>query len=581
MFWGNVKAWYREVKLRDKIFINYLLLCIFPLITVSILTYQVSVSNTRESMADFVELFSSQLNSEIESQIASIDNITKAIINDVDILKFLSHEEEYLLSERIKNRRIVDGYIYNMILQKPDVKRIVILGTSKTVYHSDSVDKRLASSDFEKEPWFDKLLNSGGNLIITPAAAGTPSEDNRDWSYFIIGRSLKDVHGTVHGIILFEVKLENIIRTNLARERIMTQYDIAVDVYNANNENIYHRPSESLPENSTEDDAIVISSRAENYGLNISIRIPKKTLFSKLNLLKNLTYVFVIGMIFLTLVLSYLLGYNITRPLSDLAKGMKQLQNRQYNFLFSPDRNDEIGTLIKTYNQMVSRINTLINEVYVTKLKERKAQFVALQNQLNPHMLYNTIESIRMRAELQNAPEISEMVKNLGKIFRLTLSKGKPNHTVRDEIEYIVTYTSLMNIRYNNRYTLEIDLSDEILEAPITRFAFQPIVENCIIHGFKNMQSGCVIRIGGLIKPEGILLSIADNGAGMDVNRLATVKKKLAPIDAELDEINTGIGLQNVYDRIKLEYGEEYGMDIHSALMDGTVVEILIPYGKR
>ena len=417
----------KNIKLRQKIFINYLFLCIIPLVVISVFSYNVSMSHTKETMTAFINLFSSQLSTEIENYVASIDNISKTIVNDDNILRFLSKEKEYLLSDRIMYRNVIYGYLYNMSLQKPDVQNIIIIGASKIVYSSGSPDQQLDDNQLEREVWFRNINNSGGNLIITPLSAPLyeGSADNK--SLFVIGRALKDVHGTVHGIIAFVMELKNIVRTNITQDLIINDYDIGIEVLNSNGEHIYNIPSKSLSKMSgnIEDQAIVISSSSPKYGLTISIFIPKNKLFHKIDLMRIITFIFVIAMVFLTILLSLLLSHNITKPLSMLVKSMKLFQKKQqYDYIPTTDRTDEIGTLTETYNKMISKINTLINEVYASKLKEKQSQFVALQNQINPHMLYNTIENIRMRAVLNNDPEVSDMIKDFGKIFRLILSKG-------------------------------------------------------------------------------------------------------------------------------------------------------------
>jgi len=580
---AGIKSFYKNIKLREKIFINYLFLCIVPLAVISCLNYNTVLSHTNETMTDFVNLFASQLNSEIEGYVASVDNISKSVVNDTNALDFLSREKEYLLYDRITYRKVIENYIHNMTLQKPDVRNIYIIGASEIVYYSGNPDRPLDIGDFENLDWFHKILGSNGNLIITPMNIDSKPSDNVNSQSLIIGRSLRDFHGTSHGVIAYEAKIGNIIKTNPVHEQIISEYDIGIEVSNISGDYLYKIPSKALAGTGQETavQAIVLSSRSPKYGLNISILIPKKTLFRKLYLLRNLNLILVLAMILLTILLSLLLSHTITKPLSRLAKSMKLFENQQYDLIPATDRSDELGSLTQTYNRMISKINTLINEVYITKLHEKKAQFAALQNQINPHMLYNTIECIRMKAALNNDAEVSDMIRDLGRIFQLTLSKGKTNNTVGDEIEYITTYIKLFNIRHDNRYQLDIRLSGEIMEASIIRFSFQPIVENCIVHGFHDILGKCIISIHGTMEGNNILLTIKDNGNGMDAEKLSELKQKLLASSDTLNDTKSGIGLKNVYDRIKLEYGEEYYLNLHSVRMEGTAVEMLIPYRKR
>jgi two-component system sensor histidine kinase YesM len=612
MLFGKLKGFLFKMKMKEKLFINNMVLSIAPLIIITIFSYRYFVSNTMETMTDFINLFSSQLSSEIQKYVSSVDNISKSLVNDKSALNFLSNERAYSMSDRIMYRRIIDNYIYNMYLQKSDVENIMVIGDSGLAYHSLIIDLDLGLEKIKESEWYRKIHNSDGNLIILPVEpdlgiervepirgvgqAGPDTVDNQGVpvqgdgqfdqgpgnkqpaaaSTVIIGRALMDAYGTKHGIILFLTRFDNIISTNVLHNQIITNYDIDIEVRNPKGELIYDTGFDN--DGNGTNKVFVVSRKTPEYGLHISIFIPEKNLFSKIHVLRNLTYLFVAGIAVIALLLSIFLSYNITKPLVSLAGSMKLIHKQKYVPIQSGDREDEIGMLTKTYNQMIAKINTLINEVYAAKLKEKQAQFIALQNQINPHMLNNTIENIRMKATLNNDPEVSDMIKMLGKIFNLTLSKKKRNHTIADEIEYVNTYIGLLNMRHDNRFKLTVNIPEKIMRARIIRFAFQPIVENSIIHGFENHTGECRIEIDASFRENDIMITIKDNGTGIDAGRLETVRQMLSQPPDIFEEKSSSIGLKNVYDRIKLEYGENYSLEISSSRQEGTTVVLLIPF---
>ena len=235
-------------------------------------------------------------------------------------------------------------------------------------------------------------------------------------------------------------------------------------------------------------------------------------------------------MVCLTILLSFLLSHTITKPLSMLANSMILFRKKQqYDYIPTAERHDEIGVLAENYNQMIAKINTLINDVYLAKIKEKQSQFYALQNQINPHMFYNTIE----------------------------------------------------NIRRNKHYTLQVDIPDALMNADIIRFAFQPIVENSIVHGFDDAAVECMIHIDAVLMLDDIRIRISDNGMGIQTGKLANIKKMLIDESDYVVDERENIGLQNVYDRIKLHYEGHYYLDIDSRDGDGTTVELLIPFTAR
>jgi len=583
MIFFKIPAFFKNISLKRKIFINNLLLCIIPLSVISVTGYNIVVSNTKNTMTDFINLFSAQLSSEIENYVSSFDNLSKMIINDEKILKFLSHEEEYILSDRMENRKTIEKYIYDMTLQKPDVRRIVIVGASKIIYGSESPELPLEIIDLENAAWYRKMQNSGRSLVITPYDNSQDSESPDNSNLTVIGRELKDIFGNIHGIISFQIDLKNTLNTSIGQNNIIDDYNIRIDIRNRTGDRIFGMPDGSnvqKPEGSG-GKVLTITNQSKKYGLVISFFIPEQKLFEKIYLLRNIIIVVIAALIVLAVFFSMLISHTISRPLFKLVTSMKSLQQNQYDFITDSAGNNEVGILTRTYNQMLSKINTLINEVYAAKFEERQAQYAALQAQVNPHMLYNTLENIRMRAMLNNDPEVALMIKNLGKIYKLTMAKNKANYSISDEIEYISIYVNLMNIRHINRYKLATDIPEEIMQAEIIRFAFQPVIENSIVHGFRNKLDDCWIRISAFFHEKGILLKLADNGEGIEPETLEKIKQKLSGSPDPFSEAKTGIGLQNVYDRIKLEYGKEYYLTIDSEISAGTTVEMLIPFQKR
>ncbi|NLB78091.1 MAG: histidine kinase, partial [Clostridiaceae bacterium] len=505
----KIKNIIQSMKMKEKLLINYLILSVVPLMLFSAISFRVFVASTRDTMTDFINLFSTQLSSEIQEYMSSVDNISKSLINDVNMLKFLSTEYSYTMSDRITYRKTIEDYIYNMSLQRPDLDSIIVIGNSNSVYHNGNPEQILDIEILKETNWYKRTWNSDGNLIILSFEPELDIDEASTDPMVFIGRPLMDAYGKRYGIIGFTTLFDNIVSTNI-HNQIISDYEIGIEIRNSDGELIY----DTTPNDTS--NLITISKKAPGYGLTINIFIPEKILFSKAYMLRNLTYSFVVVIIILAVLLSIILSRSITKPLSTLASSMKLIDKQDYVLIPNGNRKDEIGILTQTYNQMVSKINTLINEVYAAKLKEKQAQFAALQNQINPHMLNNTIESIRMRATLNNDPEVSGMIKMLGKIFHLTLSKKKKIHTVADEVEHINTYISLLNMRHDNRFKLDIDIPEKIMKARFIRFAFQPLVENSVIHGFDSHTGECRISISAAFRGNDIEIIIKDNGTGID-----------------------------------------------------------------
>jgi two-component system sensor histidine kinase YesM len=229
---------------------------------------------------------------------------------------------------------------------------------------------------------------------------------------------------------------------------------------------------------------------------------------------------------------------------------------------------------------MVLKIKHLIEDVYLAELKQQQAKFLALQNQINPHWLYNTLESIRMQAYLSKAPDVAAMIKTLGRMFQLTLSQRDRPNLVADELEYIQVYLHLQNIRFEDRFRLAVQLPEELKQTPIMKLTFQPIIENCIAHGFTDLDREYLIRIDGELLPEAGVVRITDNGAGMDDGQLESVRRQLGQTDRMGAGAETSLGLRNIQERLQLHYGYAYGLSVDSILHEGTAVTIRFPIPK-
>ena len=287
---------------------------------------------------------------------------------------------------------------------------------------------------------------------------------------------------------------------------------------------------------------------------------------------------------------SILFSRNMVHLIRKLQGSMKRLEEGSYELIEEPVGNDEIGSLVKSYNHMVVKIKSLIEEVYIAGIRQKNAQFLALRTQINPHFLFNTLESIRIKAILNGDDAVADMVKLLAKMFRTVLDSDKKNYKVQDELENIRSYIRLQNIRFDNVITLEEEIGPELCQAKIMSILFQPVVENCFKYGSKESGVPICISIKGELTEENIMVfTIRDNGQGMSPQRLEDVRAELLKEqDGEVSEeyennskkemTSHRIGLRNIAERLRLRYGNEGSLWIISSDENGTVIEIRVPY---
>lgn len=262
---------------------------------------------------------------------------------------------------------------------------------------------------------------------------------------------------------------------------------------------------------------------------------------------------------------------------------MNKVVNGDLNISNNFKGKDEIGELYEDLNSMITSIKQLIHEVYEERLikeqlknRQQEIEFKMLASQINPHFLYNTLETIRMKAHFNGQEEIAEIVKMLGKLMRRNLEVKHSKVSLESELELVRSYLEIQKARFEDRVEYIINVNTDISDCYVLPLLLQPIVENTFVHGFEGKGDKGIIEIDINAYEDKLVISVSDNGSGIDDKKLEEIKQKLEKNECEIEE---SIGLCNVNGRIKLYYGTEYGLNIESKLNMGTKVSIYLPLG--
>lgn len=289
-----------------------------------------------------------------------------------------------------------------------------------------------------------------------------------------------------------------------------------------------------------------------------------------------------LGMILAALLFSIVATWRITKsiyvPIKKLHDVTTTIARQDLETLVTTDNADEITELGMSFNIMVGKIKELLDAKIQEHENLKKAELRALQAQINPHFLYNTLDAIIWMAEAKKIDQVVELVRVLSRFFRITLSKGKDWITVREEIEHVESYLAIQKMRYRDILDYQIDVPDNLGDGQILKLTLQPLVENALYHGIKNKRSGGTIVVRGQ-RLDGDLLQIRieDNGIGMTQERLAQIRTLLEADAGDAVIGESGYGVNNVNQRIKLYYGQAYGLTIESEYMHGASVSVVIP----
>ena len=271
------------------------------------------------------------------------------------------------------------------------------------------------------------------------------------------------------------------------------------------------------------------------------------------------------------LLTSWLLSHLLGRPLRGLASAMERFESDADHFTYRPVKGTrEVRELSDSFGHMVVRIQRLMSTVREEEVNLRKTELKALQAQINPHFLYNTLDSIAWMCERGRNADAVSMVHALARLFRISISRGHELIPIAKEIEHAESYLQIQKYRYKNQFTYEFDVDSECLGYYCNKITLQPIIENAITHGLELMVDEGRITVQVCQEGEDILFRVRDNGVGMSPEQVASILDR-APSD------HTGIGIKNVNDRLKIYFGKDYGLHITSELDVGTCVEIRMP----
>jgi two-component system sensor histidine kinase YesM len=304
---------------------------------------------------------------------------------------------------------------------------------------------------------------------------------------------------------------------------------------------------------------------------------------------KNVFIVLILLLTVLLAIISYLLAGLLIKKIVRIVNNVRKIQNGNFQVIIPVDGEDEIDWLATNINTMTRQIHDLIDTVYNSQVSQKEAELKALQAQINPHFLFNTLETLRMMAEIRDQTELSDALTALGSIMRYNINNGQESSTLETELEHIVDYIKIQNLHYNKRISFNSSIPEHLRLFPMPNLLLQPLVENCIIHGMKDFsgQMKIEISIDHEVEDGSLRIIVRDNGRGISLERLEQICKKMnkdlnmhLPLtqlqDKTSSKASSGVGLTNVRDRLRYFYGEYSTIEVISEIEKGTSLLLTI-----
>ena len=301
--------------------------------------------------------------------------------------------------------------------------------------------------------------------------------------------------------------------------------------------------------------------------------IPYEAIMQEENTVRGILFSIAFLVIAICGVLIYFFSRSVTRRLSILSHTMHEVEKGNLQVELKAKDTDEIGMLYQSFNFMLRNMKALVKEQYENGKAIKSAELKALQAQINPHFLYNTLDLINWEAMDHNAPEIAEISRALARYYKISLNRGEDIITLNEELRHVETYVQIQNYRFDNRISLHIDVPEELRSLKIQKIVLQPLVENSILHGMLMLEQGekGTVTITGWKQSGDLFLTVKDEGVGMPASQLRNILTDKPVVDRH------GYGIRNIHKRLQLQYGEKYGLHFDSTPGKGTTVTIRIP----
>jgi len=516
----------------------------------------------------------------LELYVDRLASYSKLIATNSNTRNYLEYNlEEKQTEQLITNVLAADEYITTVIVVSKDGR---VLSNEKAI-------NMTVSDDMMNEHWYVEAMSSD-SISLTGAKMTAFSMDKSNW---VISSATQviDGFGNHLGVVIIDFSYQGI-------EDLLNQISLGSEGYtfiiNSKNQIVYHPDSAFYTEQEKANEVIEMTLMNEGYhkemnksSHQVSIKGSDWKLIGvvsldELNLFRNqlldtLLFTFILMIIVIVASGAYF-GIVITKPIKELEGAMAEFDQKSPKFVNVDVKMVEIKSLAQHYNQMVKRVLSLMDEIEKNQKYLRTYEIKALHSQINPHFLYNTLDTIIWMAEFEETDSVIEITKSLASFFRLSLSKGRDVVRLKDELNHVKEYLSIQKQRYSDKLDYVINVNEEVNNYQVPKIILQPIVENAIYYGIKEQTDLGTVKIEVFNKDKFILIEISDNGRGITADKLIEINEKLKyGTLSYIESDGSGIGITNVAKRLKLFYDHEDLLRIDSEFNKGTKVTIKIP----
>jgi two-component system, sensor histidine kinase YesM len=589
---------YKDLSIKRKLLLTLYIQIFIPLILIGYMSYKISTDIIQEKSMAYSQDILHMIQLRLKDYAHNLKVISQDLIYDRKIYSVLEKDSNPLYYDE-KNEEgdalieyedddTVNNILKKIIQARNEIQAISFVSSTGKNYSFDNNSKKSSIKDIAP---YDKILGKArkakGEVVWYLDCKGKVVEN------IYMARTIYNEDNFVDEIGLMVILVKKEFLESVYQD-LETKNMHNVSILSENNELIVSRNPDStyLSDIDFKDikkpvidkkAGLIISYVSINEpGWKVITYISLKDMNREINLLREWIVLFSIISVLILSIIGTIIAIDFINPINKLVKGMQKIQKGESDVHVEVDRKDELGFLSKTFNKMSAEIHHLVNWIYREQITRKEAEIKALQSQINPHFLFNTLESINWMAQLNNVPEISETVSELSSLMEASIGRDDKLITIEEEFNYADKYISLIKRRFEDRIEFKKEVEKETLKVKIPRLLIQPLIENAVYHGVESCREKGIINLNTILEDQVVVIEVIDNGMGIDRDDLEQLNDKLAMSnDAYFKSLaskkNKSIGIENVNRRIKLFYGENYGLQIESEPGSYTKVIVRIP----
>lgn len=574
--------------IQSTMLVSFSALMVLAMLVFMVIAMRYTSGTIYENSINYMSQIIQQVNYDIDTYIEYMENISSIIAKSSDVPRYLFDQNQTEAEREAEKERILTQF-QTIMESRDDIYNVAAVAKNGRYIINRGDDELTGYVDIESLDWYQAAMESKSGIAVSSSHVQNAIQSSYKWVITLSRALVNNQTGEREG--LFFVDLNYSAISDLCNNSSIEEKGY-IFVLDAEGNIVYH-PKQQLmygglkTENidaimECEEDSLIIDEGGESklYTMSKSKRTGWTVVGAAYTseLLKNneqaqMWYLLVASILLLAVIgISGIISREITKPIRSLRDSMRKVQNGQFDTHVEVITENEIGSLGRSFNLMTSEIRALMEQNVYEQKQKRKSELKALQAQINPHFLYNTLDSIIWMSEAGENDEVVEMTSALARLLRQSISNDQEEVELEKEIEYVKNYLTIQKMRYKDKLEFFIYVDPRVAHVPVIKLVLQPLVENAIYHGIKYKETKGNLKIYAKPVDGRVEIVVADDGIGMDEDVMEHIFD-----EHRKEQKRNGVGVPNVQKRLQLQYGSEYGIRYESVKGAGTKVVITIP----